>query len=50
MNAQSTIESARKGRYSCRSMWNRAAYTTPIEPTMMPVDRVSQNGPSIEPR
>lgn len=45
-----TIDSDRNGRYSCTFMWNSVEYSTPSEPTMMPVDSVSQNGPSIEPR
>ena len=46
----STIDSDRKGRYWCTFMWNSVEYSTPSEPTMMPVDSVSQNGPSTEPR
>ncbi len=43
-------DSVRNGRYWWMSVWNRAEYRTPSAPTMMAVDSVSQNGPSIEPR
>lgn len=48
--AHSTWDRARNGRYVRTSIWNSLPYSRPNAPIITAVDKVSQNGPSNDPR